>query len=68
MDFFLSNIASYIRPQTPNNRTVGTQLVVPPSGCLVVSVTAAQGQCLQDASFKVRPTVRLHCFWALHQQ
>ncbi len=35
------------------NRTVGTQLVIPPSGCLVVSVTAAEGMCLQDASFRV---------------
>lgn len=40
--------------QLPNNRTIGTQLVIPPGGCFIVSVTSATDRCLQDSSFSVR--------------
>lgn len=53
--------------QAPNNRTVGTQLVIPPGGCLIVSVTSAEDLCLQDSAFTVCCASALlpACFYCL---
>lgn len=36
-----------------NNRSLGAMSVVPPNGCLIVTITGADQVCLQDADFKV---------------
>lgn len=36
-----------------NNRSLDAQHVIPPGGCLILTITGAEQVCLQDAQFKV---------------